>query len=183
MKKIPILLKYYKIRPKIGDGDIILFHGTGIIANVIQSCDKSYYNHIGVIIEKFGTLYIVDSNADGVQADRLSRRILKYKNGGDFTIIKVINKSKIESSLTTLLKRSEDWIKYDLRNGIKELLNRKFNLSLPIYLNDKRDICSDFVSDYQIKIGMVTNEFKKLKIAFPQDTIRYLNKENTIILD
>ena len=79
------------------------------------------------------------------------------------------------------MKRSEKWIKYDFINGGKELLNRKFGWNLKIKFDDTRDICSDFVSQYQVNIGMVSNIFKKLKIAFPQDAIRYATSKTLII--
>jgi hypothetical protein len=169
--------KYRRLRNLINDGDLILFHGTGIIARTIQAADSSYYNHIGIVFKKCGALYIVDANADGVQADRLSRRINKYKNGGDFTIVKPLRTSQeIETALVKLLTRSDEkTIKYDLFNGIKELINRRFNTNFEITKEDGRDICSDFVSQYQVDLNIVTEEFKGLRIAFPEDTIRHKN--------
>jgi len=169
--------KYRRLRSLINDGDLILFHGTGIVARTIQAADSSYYNHIGVVFKKCGALYIVDANEDGVQADRLSRRIHKYRKGGDFTIVKPLRTSQeIETALTRLLTRSDEkTIKYDFANGFKELLNRRFGWSLVLSADDNRDICSDFVSQYQIDLDIVVEEFKHLRIAFPEDTIRYKN--------
>ena len=166
--------KYHRLRSLIADGDIVLFHGTGIMANIIQNCDKAYYNHVGVVFKKCESLYIVDANENGVQADRLSRRINKYV-GGDFTIIKPLNTNQeIQTALTKLLKRSDDkTILYDFMNGGKELLNRKFGWSLKVDLDESHDICSDFVSQYQLDLGLVNEDFKKIRIAFPQDSIRY----------
>lgn len=169
-----IFEKYTRIRPQIEDGDIILFHGNGIIARIIQNCDKSYYNHVGIVFEKLGTLYIMDANANGVECDRLSFRIGKYSNGGDFTIVKPLcEKALIEYNLKEILKRSEKWIKYDFINGGKELLNRKFGWSLNVKLNNKRDICSDYVSQYQVNLGLLNEHFEKVRISFPQDTVKY----------
>lgn len=181
MKAETIDQKYARLRPKIEDGDIILFHGTGIIARIIQWADNSYYNHIGIVFKKLSALYIVDSNESGVQADRLSMRINKYKNG-DFTLVKALKPDKeIQYELYQLLKRSDEkWIRYDFYNGIKELINRAFGWKLKITLDENRDICSDFVSDYQIKLGLLNEDFKKVNIAFPQDTIRY--KTNFVLV-
>lgn len=180
-----IYQKYKKLRSLLTDGDLILFHGTGFIARTIQFCDKSHYNHIGIVFKKCGALYIVDANEDGVQADRLSRRIKKYKHGGDFIIIKPLRTSQeIDTALTKLLIRSDDrTIKYDLFNGIKELFNRRFNCNFEITKEDGKDICSDFVSQYQIDLDLVTEEFKRLRIAFPEDTIRYKNDYVLVIED
>lgn len=170
--------KYRKLRSLINDGDLILFHGTGLVARTIQASDSSYYNHIGVVFKKLGALYIVDANANGVQADRLSRRINKYRKGGDFTIVKPLRTSQeIETALTRLLTRSDEkTIKYDFANGIKELLNRKFGFSLVVKADESHDICSDFVSQYQIDLNIVVEEFKHLRVSFPEDTLRYKNE-------
>lgn len=141
-------------------------------------------NHIGVIIEKHGALFIVDSNADGVQADRLSKRIEKYKRGGDFTIIKpTVKREFVDLEMRRLLNRSDEkWIKYDFYNGIKELLNRRFGFKLKITLNDNRDICSDFVSRYACDLDLVNQKFKDKTIVFPEDYIRYMNNENANVV-
>lgn len=169
-----IQIKYSKTRKFIKDGHIILFHGTGLLAKIIQNCDNSYYNHVGIVFEKLGALYIVDANANGVQCDRLSFRINKYR-GGDFTIIKPLCSNElIETELSKLLKRSDEkWIKYDFINGLKELINRKFNTNFKIKLDESHEICSDFVSQYQLNLGLLNEDFKKVRISFPQDTIRY----------
>lgn len=185
-----ILDKYKKIRPLIEDGDLVLFHGTGVIATIIKSSDKNedgtwaFHNHVGVVVESHGALFIVDSNADGVQADRLSKRIEKYKHGGDFTIIKpTVKRELIDLEMRRLLYKSDDkWIKYDFVNGIKELLNRRFGYKLKIKLNDSRDICSDFVSRYACNLDIVTQEFKDKSIVFPEDYIRYLNNDNANVV-
>lgn len=177
--------KYKQIRPLIEDADVILFHGTGILAHVIQNCDNNaYHNHVGIIIESHGALFIVDSNESGVQADRLSKRIDKYKGGGDFTVIKpLVNRVSIDLEMKKLLNKSDDkWIKYDFINGAKELANRKFNFKFEIKLDENRDICSDYISRYMINLDLVTQEFKDKKIVFPEDYIRYLNENNALII-
>ena len=179
-----IIYKYNRLRGLLRDGDLVLFHGNGIIANIIQNCDNAYYNHIGVIIEKHGALFIVDSNEKGVQADRLSWRIDKYKKGGDFTIIQPsIFPELINIEMRKLLHKSDDnWIKYDFINGAKELLNRKFGFKLKINLSEERDICSDYVSRYACNLDLVTQKFKDKIIVFPEDYIRFLNIKNAKIL-
>lgn len=179
-----IVDKYNMFRGLLKDGDLVLFHGKGIIANIIQHCDNAYYNHIGVIIEKHGALFIVDSNEKGVQADRLSWRINKYRKGGDFTIIRpLIGIEFINSEMNRLLHRSDDkWIRYDFFNGIKELLNRRFGFKLKVNLNEDRDICSDFVSRYACNLDLVNQKFKDKSIVFPEDYIRYINEENANVI-
>lgn len=176
--------KYKRVRQYIKDGDIVLFHGRGVVANIIQNCDHSYFNHVGIVFEKLGALYIVDANENGVQADRLSFRMNKYSPKGDFTILKpTATNEEIQIALTKILKRSDGkTIKYDFWNGFKELMNRKFGWSLKVDLDESHDICSDYVSTYQVELKMVTDDFLKLRIAFPQDSIRYMS-ENVILIN
>jgi len=185
-----ILDKYKALRSSIKDGNIILFHGTGLLAKLIQNCDENndgtlaYHNHVGIVVESHGALFIVDSNEKGVQADRLSWRINKYRKGGDFTIIQPsIFPELINIEMRKLLHKSDDnWIKYDFINGAKELLNRKFGFKLKINLNEERDICSDYVSRYACNLDLVTQKFEDKVIVFPEDYIRFLNKKNAQIL-
>lgn len=176
--------KYARLRRYISDGDIILFHGTSIISKLIQNCDKSYYNHIGVAIEKHGALFIQDANENGVHPARLSYRINKYAPNGDFTILKpTATREEINTAMAVLLKRPDSkTIKYDFWNGFKELMNRKFGWKLRIDLDESHDICSDFVSTYQVALKMVNEDFLKLRIGFPQDSIRYAT-ENIITIN
>ena len=180
----PINKKYARLRSMIKDGDIILFHGTGIISKIIQFCDKAYYNHVGIVFDKCGALYIVDANENGVQADRLSHRINKYSNGGDFTIVKPLaTNADIQFALSRLLRRSDSkTIKYDFMNGIKELFNRRFGSSLKVDLDESHDICSDFVSTYQLELDMLNEDFKKVRIAFPEDSVRYAT-DNVLVIN
>lgn len=178
-----ILAKYNRLRPYIKHGDIILFHGKGVLARIIQNCDSAYWNHVGVVIEVNGALFIVDSNASGVQADRLSWRIKKYK-GGDFAIIQPdIPKEVLNYHMTQLLKRADDkWIRYDFVNGAKELANRKFGWKLKIVPTDDRDICSDWIRRYAEGIDVVTEEFRKTLLVFPHDYDRYFNRYNAFFI-
>lgn len=178
-----IIDKYEQLRPQISDGDLILFHGTGIMARIIQNCDKAYYNHIGVVIEKHGALFIVDANANGVQADRLSYRINKYKNGGDFCILKpnvgLILKDKAMDKL--LMRSNNKTIHYDFKNGFKELLNRKFGWNLTIKMRSEHFICSSNDAEYAIDLKMA--DFSGLRIAYPEDYIRCRNYDNSILIN
>jgi hypothetical protein len=178
--------KYDLLRPHIKEGDIIVFHGTHLLAQIIQNCDSAYYNHMGVIIECNSALGICDANGNGVQWDRLSWRIAKYHHSGsDFDIIRPLNnREEVRQQLRILLLRSDEkWVKYDFINGVKELLNRKFESSIfKIKLNNDRAICSSNDAKYAINLGIMTDEFAKQRIQFPQDYIRYLNADKARVL-
>lgn len=170
--------KYAAIRPLIKDGDLVLFRGTKLLAKIIQNCDKAYFNHIGIVAETHGALLIVDSQAEGVVADRLSKRIKDYKNG-DFCVIQS-KEEVLDAELDRIMQRQDrKEILYDYGNGFKELLNRKFGWNLKIRPNENKDICSDFVYEYACRNGFVL-PFEN-RVAFPHDYIRYRNKERTLI--
>jgi hypothetical protein len=175
---------YQKNRHLINDGDLILFNGTGIVANVIKYCDNAEFSHIGVVFKAHDALYIEDANSNGVQADRLSFRINSYKENASFIILRpLISNDKIKIALHNLLNRPDNKsIKYDYINGISELLNRKFKLNLNIKHNDDRDICSDFISTYAKELILCTDEFNSLLLVLPQDYLRYNNSFNVSIL-
>lgn len=118
------------------------------------------------------------------QTTAYTKRIEKYKHGGDFTIIKpTVKRDLINNEMKTLLHKSDDkWIKYDFINGIKELLNRRFGFKLTINLKDDREICSDYVCRYASNLDIVTTEFKNKIIVFPEDYIRYVNDENANVI-
>lgn len=176
--------KYTRIRPFIRNGDLIFFHSTGFIGKVIEWGDNAYTSHVGIIFEKCGALFIEDSNSNGVQSDRLSWRIAGYKDKSDFIIVRPTSKlSDIDRALTVLLMKADgEWIQYDFWNGFKELLNRKFKLSLKIKLSNKKKICSDYVKQYSQNLNIINEEFNKLVLPFPQDYLRYRNESNTKLI-
>lgn len=182
--------QYVRDRHLLKDGDLILFSGTGFIASVIRSSDKNSdgtkakHSHIGIIVEAHGALFIVDSNAQGVQADRLSWRVDKYNKDSSFTIMRsTSSKLEIDIQMRNLLRRSDDkWIKYDFKNGIKELCNRRWGTHFKVYLNDEKDICSDYVSRYATNLNMVNDQFKSKTIVFPEDYIRYIDLDKSEII-
>jgi len=172
--------KYARIRPLIKDGDLVLFRGTRLLAKIIQNCDKAYFNHIGIVIESHKGLFILDSQSNGVESDRLSERINDYKNG-DFCVIQSIDDSKENEAMELLMARQDmNTVLYDYGNGFKELLNRKFGWNLKIKKNDRKDICSDFVYEY----ALTTNKIKPFenRVAFPMDYIRHRNEKETVVI-
>lgn len=171
--------KYARIRPLLKDGDLVLFHGTRLLAKIIQHCDKAYYNHIGIVMEIHGGFFILDSQASGVVSDRLSKRISDYKNG-DFCVIQ--SKSEIIDSELDQVISGQDLIAplYDYANGTRELLNRKFGWNLKLKPSKDRDICSDFVYEYALRNKFI-NPFEN-RVAFPEDYIRHRNLIETVLI-
>lgn len=183
MMATQIEIKYDNMRSFIKEGDVILFHGTGIILRLIQWFDNAYWNHVGIVIECSGSLGICDANGNGVQWDRLSWRVKQYSKGGDFVIIRPIKDAdEIQKQLRMLLYKSDKkWVKYDYVNGFKELFNRKFGFKFKIILSDDKVICSSNDAKYVINLGIITEDFKNIKIQFPQDYIRYINLDKAKI--
>lgn len=175
--------KYTRLRGKIEQGDLILFHGKKALARIIQeSDDDAYYNHIGVVGEIAGALFIIDSNANGVKPDRLSDRIYKYEDG-DFIILKPkATKKDIDSALSKLLKKADiKKYKYDFFNGAKALFNRWFGFNFKTHENPNRKICSMFVLPYALELDMVFPLNNMNNLFFPQDYIR--NEKSVFIIN
>lgn len=176
MDKDYIKEKYARLRPQMKEGDLIVFRGKKLISKIIQESDSNaYYNHIGVIGEICGALFIIDSNGNGVHPERLSERVLGYT---DFTILRS-EKSKptIDKYLQILLKKQDETeIKYDFVNGSKALFNRWFKLNFKTKKVYNRDICSMFVLPYALNLEMVHPLEDMNNLFFPQDYIRQLHK-------
>lgn len=176
--------KYEKIRPLIKDGDFILFSGTGIVASIIREADDSKISHIGRVVELKGRFLIIDSNADGNHPEWLSTRIERYRDDSDFMIIRSTkSQEEIYKNVKDFIWRSDDErTMYDFKNGIKELINRKFGFKFKIKLDVKHNICSQSVrKDYEA-LEMGTTQFIELPIAFPEDYLRYRNRATTEVI-
>ncbi len=175
--------KYQRLRPLLTDGCLFLCSKNKIVSKIIRNCDKSEFSHVGIVFEKFGRWFIMDSNASGVHPDLLSERINIADN---FCFIQpmpeVFRSHPIDEEIKQAIIYSETGISYDFSNGIKELVNRKIGTSLRITKRDQHDICSDYTANYAIKTYMVVYPFHSLELPFPQDYIRYNNAETTKIL-
>jgi hypothetical protein len=175
--------KYYRLRPLIKEGDLILFHGKKALARTIQESDSdAYLNHVGVVGEMGKALFIIDSNANGVHPERLSERVLSYDDG-DFIILRSEKSNyAIQKAFSKLMKRQESIkIKYDFKNGFIALINRWFKTKFKTKLQSDRNICSMFVLPYALELEMVLPLENMNNLFFPQDYIRQLN--NAIIIE
>lgn len=180
MNKSFITEKYARLRPLMKEGDLIVFRGRKLISKIIQESDSNaYYNHIGVIGDICGSLFIIDSNGNGVHPERLSERVLGYS---DFSILRSEkSKATIDKYLKDLLKKQDDIeIKYDFVNGAKALFNRWFRLNFKTKKVYNRDICSMFVLPYALNLEMVYPLKDMNNLFFPQDYIRQLYKATKI---
>lgn len=183
-----ILEKYELHRAELRDGDLMLFHGTHLLAKIIQSSDKNengtnaYWNHIGIIFEKCGRLFIQDSNRPGVHPEILSERIKKYSSG-DFCVLRpVAHGELIQAAMEHRFARAEEGIKYDFMGGLRGLIYRRWNKDLKFLGTAKRDICSEYTAPYALELEMVMKEFAQIKFPFPQDYIREQNLFTTKLL-
>ncbi len=177
--------KYTRLRPLIQQGDQILVHGKKALARAIQKGDSdAYFNHIGVVGNIAGSLFIIDSNSNGIEPARLSKRILSYE-GGDFLILRSKKTTtEITKALSNILKLPDNTnVKYDFWNGFKEWLNRFTGSHLKIGRPKNRMICSMFTLPMALELDMVYPFEDKTKLFFPQDYLRRIKKENVIIIE
>lgn len=182
MKAISIEEKYNMVRSFLRNGDIILFHGTKLLAKTIQYLDNCYYNHIGIIVESNGRLLIIDSNAGGVDPDFLSHRIKEYS---DFCIIKPIAWSQeiIDNAVSSVIEKAETLIKYDFKLLFRIALYRKFGKEV-VKNNQDKDVCSEFVRRYLRFYSPVAACYESPKLPYefitPFDYLLYAD-ENFLI--
>jgi hypothetical protein len=180
MRKDFIKEKYDRLRPIMKQGDLIVFRGRKLLSKIIQESDSdAYYNHVGVVGEISGALFIIDSNGNGVHPERLSERVLGYS---DFTIIRSDkDQNIIDGALRNILKKQDDTeIKYDFINGAKAVFNRWFRLNFKTKKVYNRDICSMFVLPFALELEMVLPLTDMNNLFFPQDYIRQLHKATKI---
>jgi hypothetical protein len=173
--------KYARLRPLLRGGDIILFEGVKPVSNIIRFSDNCKYTHVGVVLEAYGSLFIIDSNRDGVQPARLSERIEQYSKGGNFIVKRALKgQDQINIEVSRLLKKTDRVIKYDFKNGTKSLINRLIGTKLKIDSDADRMICSEFVKPYAIALKMIHSVSLGDSLFFPQDFLRYEYYTETI---
>lgn len=130
---------------EIESGDVIVCRGNKLISKAISILDDSYWTHVGVLEWDDDTLYIIDSNGDGVKRRPLADRIHRYED------IRVIRLKKtifpVEYGIQSLKKAMQSSKGYDflliLSLGIERILKREISL----LDHRKRFICSELVAE------------------------------------
>jgi hypothetical protein len=180
MKKI--LVKYNDNKYTLKHGDIILYHGTGLLAKAIQWTDKCYYNHIGIIIKLGGKLFTLDMWYSGILNGKLvicplSERIKDFE---EFCILRPkFTSSEIERSVNIALDYLDYGVEYDRLKLIKVLFKKKLGITIKKE-KEKKFICSEFVQKYTNSLDNKT--YSKLKDITPSDFLRYIDNNYTIML-
>ena len=73
-------MTYNEIENRIQSGDIILFSGQRLYQKIIQYISKSKWNHIGVIFESYGHLFLIEAVGSGVQIRRFKQACDGHRN-------------------------------------------------------------------------------------------------------
>ena len=165
--------KYKRARPYLKNGDVILFQGTGMLAETIQYFTGGRWNHVGIIwVALNHRVFIIDSNAPGVHPDFLSTRINAYH---DFEIVRFGR--TIEAKETALCyimdKADEDNIKYNFLRLLRIAIRDSFHVDLKWMDQKGRDICSQFVQIYCQQLNVVSLE--NIPLITPMDFDRKLD--------
>lgn len=181
-----IRAKYQRVRPFITDGCLGLISKPAFVSKFIRRHDRNPdftwadISHVMLVFEKAGRLFVLDANPNGAKPGLLSDRINLSDN---CIFIKPLCSAEItKTALSNAILRAENGISYDFINGVKELINRRYKTNFTITDRDEHDICSDLVREPAIIQNTVTEEFKKLRLPFPQDYLRYRNTLTTTIL-
>lgn len=171
--------KYTQSRPFIKNGQLILFRGTGLLAKAIQYFDEAYYNHIGIVWEANGRLFILDSNAAGVHPDFLSDRINEY---ADFCLIELTKTPEdISAKLNQIMDKGQAGIKYNFGRLFQIAIYKKLGWDIKrLDGGGKRDICSQFAQQYTNLFPIAC--YAKDNLITPQGFIRATDRNEAVIL-
>lgn len=138
--------KYNSVRPQIKAGMLILFRGTSIISKLIQSITGSYFNHVGVVFEANGRLFIMDANAPGVHPDLLSFRVSEYE---DFACIDLCQRpDDTIRNLGILMDKDSVGVRYNFGRLIMIALKDKLGIDESATDQKGRVICSQYAQQY-----------------------------------
>lgn len=176
--------EYEGLRTQIKNGDLILFRGKEWLAKQIQYFDDAYYNHVGMVFESNKRLFILDSNAQGVNPDLLSDRMNKYT---DFCIVRPSNWNEdvISNAVSNAMERAQQHIKYDFTLLLELAIYRKTGKALRLNHQD-RDICSEFARRYLRYLDPVPSCYENVMgqdFITPWDYIIYADEKFEIHFD
>lgn len=161
--------KYNAFRSQIQNGDLMVFRGKGVLAKLIQYFDKATFNHIGIVWEANGRLFILDSNAPGVNPDFLSDRIKTYV---DFSVIHIKKPDTDKAlKLNLIMDKAQQGIKYNYRRLLRIAIYKKLKWQIKkLDGGEGRDICSQFAQEYTNLWPI--NCFKDHPLITPEDFLR-----------
>lgn len=138
--------KYNDIRLNIQTGDIVLWHGEGMMSNIINKTDKSYYNHIGIAVWIEDRLATLDMWNGGLVLVPMSLRAKSYT---DICIIRPqFNLHTIEESVSKMLDMWETHFEYDYWTLLRIWVKKKTKIDLTFLGREDKFICSEFVQRY-----------------------------------
>lgn len=174
--------KYYKIRPEIKNGDLILYRGESLIDKGIQFFDKAYYNHIGIVWEPedIQRVLTIDMWSDGIECIPLSRRIKGYK---DFCILRPrVSSDIIRDSISTIIEDLDGGdIKYDNSLILRIAVIKKLRIDLTGLGKKDRYICSELAQYYCDLLGI--NTYSRINLISPEDFRRFIDDNFQLIFD
>ncbi len=181
-----ITKKYALVRSELKHGDIILFRGKGVVANLIFTVDSGYYSHIGIVFKSQERLFIIDSNKHGVSPKFLSTVI---GESVDFCIVRpeTWREDIVMKALNKAMDAAEKNISYDFASILQIFLYRKLHITCKID-NDSRDTCSEFVRRYVRQFTDPSSacfEQSNIRTNFisPWDYILYADDQFEVLFD
>jgi hypothetical protein len=178
--------KYESLRNQLQEGDLVLFRYKSIIGKAVQLTDRAYYDHIGIVFQWEGRLFIIDSNAGGTKPRFLSSCISKAK---DFCVLKPAAwaPGQISDTLKLLMDRADKRIQYDFGMILQIAIYRLFKIKTDMD-NPGRDTCSEFARRYirlLRKPSCICFEEPNIPANFitPWDFVLYYSPSFTLIGD
>lgn len=180
--------KYTQYRKQAKDGDILLWHGSGVMARIIRACDtwylndagekildRAYYTHASIVLWGRGErLQNADSWSNGVDIVPLSDRIDFYN---DFCVLRpkmqhvLSADDQMKVGIDFIMDKWQDHVKYDYMLLPRIALIKKTGIDITGLGKKQKVICSEFTRDFTFSLAI--KDYFRRELFTPQDHIRF----------
>lgn len=187
-----LMQKYNTHRNEFKNGDIVLYHGTSMMAKAIQYFDNAYFNHAGIvwIPENSNRVLTLDMWQQGLMCLPLSRRMAGY---ADFCVLRpkfdfptgyiakgIENQNKINIAVNTALGMWDGReVKYNYAILLRIALIKKTGIDITGLGKKDTFICSQFVQYYTSLLGF--SIYEGIKLITPEDFLRFIDENFEIL--
>jgi len=137
---------YYKVRPKIDNGDLLEFSSNSFLGNAIRFVTKKDVNHTALVwcVEEFKKVknrkFIMEALSQGIELNLISSRLKEYKGDVYWYHLKdEYNQFRDDvASICLLAEGRTDEIRYDYASIIRNMFSK---VSVDVR---KNSFCSEF---------------------------------------
>lgn len=169
---------YYKVRPKMGSGDLMEFASHSFIGSAIRFFTKQDVNHTAIMwhVDQFKSVrdrkFIMEALNDGIELNLISCRLKDYEGEVYWYPLKEeYHQYRDEvASICLLAEGRTDEIRYDFRSLVRQMWTK---VSVDV---EKHSFCSEFAQWVLQQAGILQElesalrpgEFNQLGIYHPR---------------